>query len=159
VLALAASALLSGPAPGCDQFASIGVQGGAGAAAEPAIDAGSVTSAHDAGSDAAIDAGQCAEVAIAVCDPVKNKYCDPNFAMQCAIDLLNPLTGYCIFSAPTSVLGGGCLNSGVTETCPPRSTCFSGTCATICLCDADCAAGSCCSEPVGDTGFSVCGEC
>ena len=163
-LAVAATALLwSSALAGCDQFASIGVEGAAGEPAMPAVDAGP-TAEPDAAApapvpDSGVDAGSCPEPAIAVCDPVQNKYCDPNFAMQCAIDLLSPLTGYCIFSSPMSVLGGSCFNSGLTESCPPRATCFNGTCATICLCDTDCGAGSCCSEPIGDTGFSVCGGC
>lgn len=122
------------------------------------------------------------------CNPVRNEGCPAELEMQCAIDLAAKATGYCIFSAPESGNAGmgtagtpagvgampvppaaspsttttsttACFNSGVTESCEPKSTCYSGECRTICLCDADCDAGGCCSDPVGDTGFKVCGAC
>ena len=82
-------------------------------------------------------------------------------AMQCAVDWAATLTGYCIFSSPPPPLpdGGGCFNSGLTESCPPTFTCVVDQCRALCACDADCEPGQCCSEPVGTTGFHVCREC
>lgn len=157
----------------CDQFARVGVE-------QPAVDPGppdvperdadvammidaapdatiDASVAFDAGSDAAIE---CPKLDIAVCDPIENLGCSPSLAQQCAIDHLGTLTGYCIFSAPPmSVIGGDCLNTGVTESCPPTSTCYEARCQKICLCDADCDPGQCCADAVESTGFRVCGEC
>ena len=164
---------------GCDQFASIGVQQAPLAdsglppdsGAMPELDA--MTSEPDATMsepDAAIDAGadagaQCPDVQYEVCSPVTNEFfvadCGPAFNQQCAIDQFSTLVGYCIFTSATPAqLGGACFNSGVTESCPATSTCSAdGICRKICLCDADCPAMQCCTEPVGTTGFSVCEPC
>lgn len=169
---------------GCDQFASIGVQPAPLADSGAPPDAMAQTDAmteldamtgeldatigepdaaiSDAGPDAA---AQCPDVQFDVCNPVTNEFfvaeCGPGFMQQCAIDQFNMLVGYCIFTSATPAqLGGACFNSGVTESCPATSTCSAdGVCRTICLCDADCPAGQCCTEPVGTTGFSVCGAC
>lgn len=98
--------------------------------------------------------------AIAACNPVTNEGCPDALGMHCAVDPAARLTGYCIFStAPTPSPLGDCLNTGITESCPPTSTCRDGQCRELCLCDADCEAGQCCREPIESTGFKVCGEC
>jgi len=92
---------------------------------------------------------------VQVCNPVTNEGCPE--PMQCAVDLASDvLAGYCIFNGP---VGAGCFNSGVTESCPPTSTCFDFECRTLCFCDADCEAGQCCVDPVGTLGFKACGAC
>ena len=162
---------------GCDQFARIGIaapavrDSGPPAASERDADVATPSDAGpldagaalaDAGSaDAGEDATmQCPNVQIAVCDPVKNLGCSSALMQQCAIDYLGNLTGYCIFQAPPrSVLGGDCLNTGVTESCPPTSTCYAARCQRIGLCDADCDAGQCCTGAIESTGFRVCGDC
>ena len=104
--------------------------------------------------------GRCPETAIAICDPIKNIGCPSGVSMQCAIDYAATLTGYCIYNAPPALgMSGECLNTGITESCPAQFTCFSERCAKICLCDAECDAGQCCSQPIQGTGFSVCGDC
>lgn len=172
-----ACALLLG---GCDQFARVGVepqavqvpnppsgprdaavppQGDAAASADAGVRTDAAIDA-DASTDAAVDAGAtCSDIEIAGCDPVRNIGCSVSLAQQCAIDQLATLTGYCIFVAPSSLIGGECLNTGVTEDCPATSTCFETRCRKICLCDADCDPGQCCTDPVGATAFLVCGEC
>lgn len=149
---------------GCDQFASVGVlttspdaalaidsDAMAGGAADATID--------DAGrGDGGVD--RCPEAAIAVCDPIQNIGCPSGLSMQCAIDYAARLTGYCIYNAPPALgMSGECLNTGITESCPPQFTCFAERCAKICLCDAECGAGQCCSQPIDRTGFSVCSDC
>lgn len=161
---------------GCDQFARVGVvepeveNAGAGAASLPEGEAGAAA-VHDAAvADAAggtrdggstSDAGTtCAPVEIAVCNPVTNQGCSAALGMQCAVDFTVPLGGYCIFySGPPPALGGACLNTGVTESCAPTSACVGDRCRQLCLCDADCDEGQCCSDPLQGTGFKVCGEC
>jgi hypothetical protein len=154
---------------GCDQFAKVGIRNresdNAGAPAPPSGGGGGETGAQDAAT--ANDAGpaqdaaaQCEPFSVEGCNPVTNETCPDSLAMQCAIDHLAILTGYCIFSSPTPpALGGDCLNTGVTESCPPTSTCVDGTCRELCYCDIDCTAGTCCTDPVADTGFKVCGDC
>jgi hypothetical protein len=105
------------------------------------------------------DAGTtCAPPTVTGCNPVSNDGCAPELMMQCAVDLAAPSpTGYCIFAAPMD--GGACFNSGLTESCPPTTTCVAGECRSLCFCDADCEEGKCCAEPIGITGFNVCGDC
>lgn len=170
---------------GCDQFAVIGqeqavvidsgvppvrdamvVEPVDATMSEPDAMVGPLDDAAVAG-DAGPDGGAaCPAVQIQGCNPVTNDFmgvegCGPGFMQQCGIDQLSVLTGYCIFTSATpSQLGGACFNSGVTESCPPTSTCSAdGICREICLCDADCPLGQCCKEPVGATGFSLCGDC
>jgi hypothetical protein len=114
---------------------------------------------NDAGTAGDGDA-QCASVAVGVCNPVTNEGCLDSLSMQCAVDLASKLTGYCIFysgKAPTP--GVDCLNTGVTESCPPTFTCVDSRCRRLCLCEADCDIGQCCKEPLESTGFKVCGDC
>jgi hypothetical protein len=109
----------------------------------------------DAASDAA---ATCVPPAVTGCNPVTNDGCAPELQMQCAVDVAAPSpTGYCIFSAPMDA--GACFNSGLTESCPPTTTCVGGECRPLCFCDADCEEGKCCAEPIGITGFNVCGDC
>jgi hypothetical protein len=160
----------------CDQFARVGVEPPAivepGPPAAPERDAGiamandaaaavDATVALDASAHASSDAAvECPKVDIAICDPVVNLGCSASLMQQCTIDYLGTLTGYCIFSAPPmSAIGGECLNTGVTESCPPTSTCYEARCQRICLCDADCGSGQCCGDAVESTGFRVCGDC
>lgn len=115
--------------------------------------------AGDSGSGNHTDA-ECALLEVAVCNPVTNEGCFDSLMMQCAVDPLATLTGYCIFySGQSPMLGGDCLNTGVTESCPPTFTCVDGRCRELCFCDADCEAGQCCTEPLEGTGFKVCGDC
>jgi hypothetical protein len=116
----------------------------------------------DAGDSSELDAsangdagGASCTPEVQVCNPVTNDGClEP---MQCAVDLASDvLTGYCIFNGPVGV---GCFNSGVTESCPPKSTCFDFECRTLCFCDDDCDAGQCCVDPIGTLGFKACGAC
>lgn len=101
------------------------------------------------------DAGASCAPDVQVCNPVTNEGCPE--PMQCAVDLASDvLTGYCIFNGPVGV---GCFNSGVTESCPPKSTCFDFECRTLCFCDDDCEAGECCVDRVGTLGFKACGAC
>jgi hypothetical protein len=159
---------------GCDQFAAIGIQEPESDAApsSPAQGDAGETSERDSaildGGDAvasdssapASDAG-CAPVEAAVCNPVTNEGCSAALQMQCAVSFDAPLTGYCIFfsGGPPPALGGACLNTVVTESCPAKSTCVAERCRTLCFCDADCEAGQCCTEPLQSTGFKVCGDC
>lgn len=154
---------------GCDQFARVGVQASIEAdASTPAPADGGGTAlldgdmaTADGGEDAAPDASAaCPEVEIAICNPMKNTGCATGLSMQCAIDLAATLTGYCIYNAPPALgMGGECLNTGITESCPATFTCYAASCRKICLCDAECGAGQCCTDPVERTGFRVCGDC
>jgi hypothetical protein len=152
--------LLAAVLAGCQQVAVIGgVETVAGRAAAP-LDAAM------SGESPALDAGEpagpslaCERPAVAVCDPVMNSGCPDILAMQCAIDHGADVTaGYCIFQAPNSMMGPTCLNTVVTESCPPRSTCVGGMCRTLCFCDIDCN-GECCNQPVGAHRFRACGPC
>lgn len=146
----------------CDQFASVGTLAASDDAAVPdgAMDAGrqgDAAMSDDGGSDAGAD---CRAVQIAVCNPVDNTGCSGALSMQCAIDYARTLTGYCIFGAPPAPgMVAECFNSGITESCPATFTCFRDQCERICLCDADCDEGKCCSQAIDATGFSVCGDC
>jgi hypothetical protein len=146
---------------GCEQVAVIGavaLQAGNGAAAGAAAQGGS---AADAGMNTERDAAVsgCQPLAPAVCNPVMNSGCPDILSMQCAVDLAaETLAGYCIFKSP-DMTGNSCLNTLVTESCPPRSTCVFGMCRRLCFCDADCPDAACCTEPVGERGFKACGAC
>ena len=169
---LVASLLLAS----CDQFARVGtLEASADVKPPPPRDDGGGTMQHDASAQdaAARDSGsdggerdggeggeQCSSVTSAVCDPVTNQGCPGALGMQCAIDYAATLTGYCIFDAPPGpLMPAECLNTLVTESCPPTFTCFADHCEKICLCDAHCDPGRCCSQPVEATGFRVCGDC
>ena len=120
-------------------------------------DAGSTTDAsttNDAGTE-------CVPPAVTDCNPVTNEGCAASLAMQCAVNFAATLTGYCIFfsGGPPPTLGGACLNTGVTESCPGTATCVVDTCRKLCLCDTDCEAEQCCTDPLDSTGFKVCGDC
>jgi len=115
---------------------------------------------NDAG--ATNDGGaQCERVEVADCNPVTNEGCAASLMMQCAVNVAATLTGYCIFfsGGPPPSLGGACLNTGITESCPPKATCVAERCRTLCFCDTDCEAGQCCTEPLESTGFKICGDC
>jgi hypothetical protein len=95
---------------------------------------------------------------IAVCDPIRNTGCNP--FQQCDVDLTQTAapTGVCVFNSGSSE-GGACSSSVFSETCSPRSTCVNGACRALCSCDADCAAGECCSDTGGPPGFTLCRPC
>jgi hypothetical protein len=115
--------------------------------------------AEDSGSANDSDAA-CASVAVHGCNPVTNQGCLDSLSMQCAVDRASTSTGYCIFySGQSPMLGGDCLNTGVTESCPPTFTCVDNRCRKLCLCGAECETGQCCKEPLDSTGFKVCGDC
>jgi hypothetical protein len=159
---------------GCDQFAAIGLQepdNDSAASPSPAqADAGEAShrdsAAPDSG-DGSADSGtpdsgaECAALDAAQCNPVTNEGCPASLQMQCAVSFDAPLTGYCIFNSggPPPALGGACLNTVITESCPPKSTCVAEQCRKLCFCDSDCEAGQCCTEPLQSTGFKVCGDC
>jgi hypothetical protein len=161
----------------CDQFAVIGTESpksattGApsrpqGNAGEPARSDAAVPndagSSRDSGTSNGSDAGaKCTRADVAECNPVTNEGCSASLMMQCAVDVNATLKGYCVFfsGGPPPALGGACLNTGVTESCPPTSTCVVDKCRKLCFCAADCEAGQCCKEPFGSTGFNVCGDC
>jgi hypothetical protein len=160
---------------GCDQFATVGIRdpekAGVGAPSHPEGDA-STPIDHDAAmptdagvttdAGAAADAGaECVPAAVADCNPVTNEGCEASLMMQCAVNFAATLTGYCIFNSggPPPALGGACLNTGITESCAPTATCVAGQCRKLCLCDADCGAAQCCTDPLESTGFKVCGGC
>jgi hypothetical protein len=160
---------------GCDQYALVGVRetevddtGTPPApqdAASPSDAAAPITPdaapSSDASADAESDAAaECPPTEIAVCNPMVNDVCSAAVGQHCSVDVLNYLTGYCVFtSMPSPQLGGECLNTGVTESCSPTTLCHETLCRKICLCDADCDAGECCNEPIESTGFSVCTAC
>jgi len=170
VLAFAAAATLA-LLLGCNQFAGIGTADQEDQDVTTPSDAGpaDATAPGDAGAHLADTgavpedaAAQCVPPAVAgPCNPLTNEGCDATLSMQCAVDLLATVpTGYCIFSAPPpSTIGGACLNSGVTESCPPISSCVDGVCRALCLCDADCGDGLCCTRALENTGFEVCRDC
>jgi hypothetical protein len=155
---------------GCDQFARVGGVVTSGAPsfvldAAPMQDSGrDAASIDDAASvDArqpADSSAQCARPQVAVCNPVTNEGCVDLLRMHCAVDpAASMLAGYCIFSGPPSPDGLACVNTVVTESCPMKSACLLGVCRTLCFCDADCKAGECCAEPIGDYGFKACLPC
>jgi hypothetical protein len=118
--------------------------------------------AEDSGAVHDSDA-ECASIAVDVCNPVTNDGCLDSLSMQCAVDRASTLAGYCIFysgdSGQSPSDGGDCLNTGITESCPPTFTCLDSRCRKLCLCAADCETGQCCKEALESTGFKVCGEC
>jgi hypothetical protein len=130
--------------------------GEGGAAGEPSAGAGGTGggAGEPVEPDASVVGGSC-DPEVLACNPVTNEGCPP--PMQCAVDLVSDvLAGYCVFNGPVA---DGCFNSGVTESCPPKETCFDFACRTLCFCDDDCKEGQCCVDPVGDLGFKVCGSC
>ena len=148
----------------CDQFARVGTLDSSSDAmppAQPSADGGAGDRDAAVSQDGGRQGGaRCPPVTIAVCNPVKNQGCSGAIGMQCAIDYAATLAGYCIFDAPPAPgMPAECLNTGVTESCPATFTCFADRCEKICLCDADCDAGRCCTQPIEATGFSVCSDC
>lgn len=163
---------------GCDQFAAFGIQesesdGGADDASEASVRDAAIRDLEDGSADAAApdaatpDAAtldpdaECAAVTVAQCNPVTNEGCPASLQMQCAVSFDAHLTGYCIFfsGGPPPALGGACLNTVLTESCPPKSTCVAERCRQLCFCDPDCEPGLCCKQPLQSTGFKVCGDC
>jgi hypothetical protein len=146
---------------GCDQFALVGIvpdDAGPRDGGEDAFDA-ELPPLTD-GAVVTRDGSPGCEREVAICDPVANTGCSETLQMQCAPDLSAPrLAGYCTFVGPLADGGLECLNSVVTESCPPSSTCLNNECRVLCHCDADCDVGQCCTEPLGEHGFHVCAPC
>jgi hypothetical protein len=106
---------------------------------------------------AAVMCGQLARSQ--VCDPIKKTGCSRELGMQCDVDLAaQTLAGVCVFSAK-SMDPAHCENIPPTESCEPGKTCVEGDCQKICLCDADCDAGECCTHPLGSAGWKSCKAC
>jgi len=168
-----ASGSATGRDPAARDGGSSSGQAGAGAAPSAGASGASGTGAAGTGAggdaddpgrpDASLDAhvsSGCAHPDVATCNPVTNQGCLAELQQQCAADLLSAtLAGYCIFSAPAPAPDGSCLNTGVTESCPPTQACVEGLCRILCFCDDDCEEGRCCADPVGDLGFKACGDC
>jgi hypothetical protein len=95
---------------------------------------------------------------VAVCDPVHNTGCNP--LQQCDVDTTQTSTptGLCVFNSGSEG-GGACTMSIVSESCAPENTCVSGACRALCVCDADCPIGQCCSDTSGPPGFTLCKDC
>jgi len=129
--------------------ASVEARGGAGAG-----------DGDDSGMPNQPDADGCrAETMIEGCNPITNSGCAAELGMQCDVDLFAPtLGGVCVFSAPAPT-PDACLAIPPTQTCPAKQTCVEGACRTVCLCDADCGAGSCCTDLLGEQGFKTCSKC
>jgi hypothetical protein len=97
--------------------------------------------------DAGAGGGACGPASVLGCDPVRGTSCTPGFN-QCVVDPSSPMpAGRCVLSVGS--LGGPCDENGLYSTCPPSLTCVQGVCRKYCYCDADCDAGSSCSEPTG----------
>jgi hypothetical protein len=126
---------------------------GGGPGADDADDADGASTTPDGGA-----ASKACDAAVAVCDPVHNTGC--NGLQQCDV---NPSvtampTGNCVFYSGSDG-GGACTMTPISESCPPGSTCVSGACRSVCLCNTDCPTGQCCSEPSGAQGFTLCAPC
>lgn len=108
--------------------------------------------------DASADSGSaCAPTSspFAACDPVHDTGCDPG--LQCDVDFAQPMASLCAFSTPYDA--GPCVTTPLSESCPERNTCLDGICRSLCFCDADCAAGECCLEPLDTLGWMLCAPC
>jgi hypothetical protein len=110
----------------------------------------------DATSAEASDGRSCSGT-VAVCDPIHNTGC--NGLQQCDVDPSHTTspTGVCLLADPADA--GACMAPLFTATCAARSTCVSGACRQLCLCDADCPTGQCCSDTSGPAGFTLCAPC
>lgn len=146
---------------GCEQFARVSViEQDAGQPIVAGQDAPQDAGAMDGATapDGSTDDPALCDRPSAICNPVTNIGCSSVLAQQCAVDLISPsLAGYCTFYAP--VPGEGCLNTGLTESCPPTTVCVAGACRRLCLCDAHCGTGECCTTPVSESGFKICSSC
>jgi hypothetical protein len=92
----------------------------------------------------------------AVCDPVNDTGCEPG--SQCDVDLFQGgLAGVCVFSTPYDA--GPCTMTPLSQSCPGEHTCVLGVCRQLCFCDADCAPGECCVEPLDTLGWTLCARC
>jgi hypothetical protein len=126
--------------------------------ATPPAEASDASNTSDASAaDALVEGGACA-TPVAVCNPVHDTGCNP--LQQCDVDTTQTATptGLCVFNA-TSEGGGACTMTFVSESCLPGQTCVSGTCRSLCFCNADCQVGQCCSDPSGPQGFTLCAAC
>ena len=177
VLATLAACRLGGPpawSPAMDSAADLGLEAGvvgkdgAGPALPP--DGGGVTDADpgrnspdadptppDAGPD--VGSGCLPPFAAEVCDPVCNTGCPP--VSRCDVSEA-PRRGACVGVFIVGE-GGLCVRGSTTDSCAVRLTCLEGRCRRLCYRDADCTAGSCCSQPLAaagaPSGFAVCAPC
>ena len=148
------SAAPSAPAPK-DSGAAVSDAGVRSQPSEPDADGGG------SAPGTSVAGGGCGSTAsIPGCNPITNEGCAGELGMQCDVDLSAPTpSGVCVFSSP-SPNPGACLNIPPTESCPAGQTCVGfSTCQKVCLCDADCDAGDCCSEPLAGSGFKTCKAC
>jgi hypothetical protein len=182
VLATVAACRLGGPpawSPATDAAADFGMDAavggkdGAGPAlppdgggltdAEPALppDGGGLTDAGPTPLDAGADVGSgcLPPFAAEVCDPVCNTGCPP--LSRCDVSEA-PRRGACVGVFIVGE-GGPCFSGSTTDSCAVRLTCLEGRCRRLCYRDADCSAGSCCSQPLAaagaPSGFAVCAPC
>jgi hypothetical protein len=97
------------------------------------------------------------------CDPVDRTGCVDLIQMQCVIDHEATVpTGMCVFPDKTTPDAGQCGEDIVRTTCSAGQGCFKGECRTICKCDAQCGAGSCCNldgSPKAGNVLKYCGAC
>jgi hypothetical protein len=102
-------------------------------------------------------AGQCGAT-VPVCDPIHNTGCNP--FQQCDVDPTQKTaaTGLCLFYSGSDA-SGACMSTGITESCPAKETCVSGACRALCLCNADCAPGQCCTDTSSAAPFKLCQAC
>lgn len=115
-----------------------------------------------AGNDDESDIAECDRPLVAGdCDPTKeDNECPTAATMKCFVDFQKATpTGYCAFYTPPLSGSDPCLNViGVTDSCLPGHYCHNQVCRKLCLCDDDCLAGECCTEPIGG-GFKLCADC
>jgi hypothetical protein len=177
LLATLAACRLGGPpawSPAPDSAAEVGLDGGVAGedGAGPALppDGAGFTDSPpgrdspaddpispDAGADAG--SGCLPPFAAEVCDPVCNSGCPP--LSRCDVSEA-PRRGACVGIFIVGE-GGACFRGSTTDSCAVRLTCLEGRCRRLCYRDADCTAGSCCSQPVAaagaPSGFAVCAPC
>jgi hypothetical protein len=168
VLAAVSACRLGGPpawSPATDAAADVGLDAGvvgeddAGPALPPdgAGDTDADPTPPDAGAD--VGSGCLSPFAAEVCDPVCNSGCPP--LSRCDVSEA-PRRGACVGIFIVGE-GGPCFRGSTTDSCAVRLTCLEGLCRRLCYRDADCSAGSCCSQPLtaagAPSGFAVCAPC
>ncbi|MFM2418680.1 MAG: hypothetical protein RL385_3403 [Pseudomonadota bacterium] len=108
-------------------------------------------------------AGDACSARVEGCDPVDRTGCVDLIQMQCVIDHEASVpTGMCVFPDRTTPDAGQCGEDIVRTTCSAGQGCFKGECRTICKCDAQCGAGSCCNldgSPKAGNVLKYCGAC
>jgi hypothetical protein len=99
---------------------------------------------------------------VARCNPVANTGCEALLGERCTVDREAATTaGRCVYQG-FATIEGECSEDTLASTCPAGTTCKANQCRDVCLCDADCAAGLCCNEPVSEklgNALGVCAAC